>query len=363
MSKKQALYKSRIKQLSQFLNKDQAVLLSTPTDITYLTGFAHLVPEERESLLLITPSTNIFFHASFSPFESPSGVNSIKGCSLQKVAAEVKKLHQENDLGELLIDKSSLFVNEYESLEKLSFLEIAGFDRQHIWKLRTIKDKGELENLKKAAQITSRAIASTLKSLKVGMTEIQLKEIIETELKKAGSEKPSFPTIVAFGPNSALPHHQPTDTVLKPEMPILIDLGATVNDYHGDMSRTIWFGKKPAAEFLKIEKIVKAAYKAALDFLANRKDKQVLARELDQAARSTIKKAGYGKEFIHTTGHGLGLDIHENLSLNWNNIQPILPQMVITIEPGIYLENKFGYRHENMILVTKSGAKELIYEN
>jgi Xaa-Pro aminopeptidase len=354
-------FKARIDKLSQFLNQDQALLLSLVTDITYLTSFNDLVPEEREAFLLITPDTNIFFHASFSPFKSPAGINSSKGCALSKITTALEKLHQKNNIKELLVDKSNLFVNEYEALAKLSFLKLAGFDRQHIWKLRTIKDEEEIKSLKKAATATSRAIAASIKSLKAGMTEIQLKIIIEAELQKAGSEKPAFPTIVAFGPNSALPHHQPTNTILEAEMPILIDLGATVDGYNGDMTRTVWFGKKPPAEFLKIEKIVKSAYQAAVDALNNRRDNQILAKELDQAARSTISQAGYAKKFIHTTGHGLGLDLHENLSLNWNNGQSILPNMVITIEPGIYLEGKFGYRYENMILVTDDEAQELTY--
>ena len=353
-------FKARIDQLSQILKKDQALLLSLATDISYLTGFNHLVPEERESLLLITPHTNMFFHASFAPFAAPAGIKTVKGCSLSRVTTQIRKLHQENNLKELLVDKSSLFVNEYEALTKLAFLKVSGFDRQHIWKLRTIKDEDELANLKKAAQITEQAVASALKSLKVGLTEMELKDIIEAELQKFGSEQPSFPTIVAFGPNSALPHHQPTQMVLKTEMPILIDLGATVNGYHGDMSRTVWFGKKPSPEFLKVEEVVKAAYQEAVSALKNRQGQQILAKDLDQAARGVITQAGYGKNFIHTTGHGLGLDIHENLSLNWNNEQPILPQMVITIEPGIYLEGKFGYRYENMVVVNDDGAMELM---
>ena len=362
MSKINHNYKARIDQLSQVLTPDQGLLLSTPADIVYLTGFKHLVPEERESLLLITPDSNVFFHASFSPFKSPQGINSSKGCALTQITPALKKLNQEQGLRELLVDKSSLFVDEYETLSRLPFLRIFGFDRQHIWKLRTIKDEQEIDKLKQAAKITSQVMKMALNSLKDGATEVQLKEIIESELKAAGSEKPAFPTIVAFGPNSALPHHQPTNTRLKPEMPVLIDLGATVDDYHGDMTRTTWFGQKPTPQFLKVEQTVKAAYQAAVESLKNGHN-PILANDIDHAARSVITKAGYGKEFIHTTGHGLGLDIHENLSLSWKNTQPILPQMVLTIEPGIYLKNKFGYRYENMVVVTPTGAKELTHDD
>lgn len=362
MSKTQSRYKSRIDKLSQVLTSNQGLLLSTPADILYLTSFKHLIPEERESLLLITPDRNIFFHASLSPFKSPQGVNSSKGCTLDQITPVLKKLHQGKNLQELLVDKSSLFVNEYEVLTQLSFLKISSFDRKHIWKLRTIKDNQEIASLKKAAELTSQVMKSAFDSLKIGITEIQLKKRIESEFKEVGSEKPAFPTIVAFGPNSAIPHHQPTNTTLKSEMSVLIDLGATVDGYHGDMTRTVWFGKKPTAQFSKIEQIVKLAYQAVINFLKNRQGTP-LAKELDQIARSVITQAGYGKEFIHTTGHGLGLDIHENLSLSWKNNQSILPQMVITIEPGIYLKNRFGFRYENTILITATNIEELTYDN
>lgn len=363
MSNTDNKYKSRIDKLSQVLTLNQGLLLSTPTDIVYLTGFEHLVPEERESLLLITPDENVFFHASFSPYKSPQGINSSKGCSLAQITPVLKRLNQTKNLKKLLVDKSSLFVDEYEALSQLSFLKIAGFDRQHIWRLRTIKDGQEMENLRQAAQITSQVMGFVLQSFKKGMTEIQLKEIIESELKKNGSAKPAFPTIVAFGPNSALPHHQPTSTILKPEMPVLVDFGATVDGYHGDMTRTVWFGQKPSPQFLDIKKTVKAAYRNVIDSLKSDRSKTpILAKDLDQAARSVITDAGYGGEFIHTTGHGLGLDLHENLSLSWKNDQPILPQMTITVEPGIYLRGKFGFRYENMIKITENRAEELTYD-
>lgn len=361
MSKNYSKYRTRIDSLSQTLNADQILLLSTPTDIAYLTGFIHLVPEERESFLLVTPHTHLFFHASFSPFNIPSGIIANRGSALSKIEAAIQDFHQQNKIKELLVDKSSLFVNEFEMLTKLSFLKVTGFDRQHIWNLRTIKDDQEIATLANAAQITAQAMEAAIDALQAGMTEIELRTIIEAQLRKLGSEKPAFPTIVAFGANSALPHHQPTTVALQPEMAVLIDMGATIAGYHGDMTRTIWFGQKPDPEFLKIEAHVKNAYQTAVRVLKNRKvDQQILAKDLDQAARGVISSAGYGEKFIHTTGHGLGLDLHENLSLNWNNTQKIRPQMVITIEPGIYVEGRFGYRHENMILVTTDDAQELM---
>ena len=125
------------------------------------------------------------------------------------------------------------------------------------------------------------------------------------------------------------------------------------------MTRSFWFGDKPTQEYLKVKKTVHQAYQAALAKLTQPLTNQLQAKDLDQAARSVISLAGYGPKFIHTTGHGLGLDIHEPPSLNWRNDQEIKPGMVITLEPGIYLNGRFGCRHENTILVTKDGAQEL----
>jgi Xaa-Pro dipeptidase len=355
-----SIYSSRVKKLSQFLTKRQAILISTPADIVYLTGFKHLVPEERESFLLVTSNSNHFLHASFAPFGNQGGINSIKGCSLEQLSQVIQQLIAQKGLEQLLVDKTSLFVVEYEALSSLPLLEIADFDRDQIWQLRTIKDEMEIKTLKKAARITSQVMKETHKSLEVGVTELQLKKNIEKKFKQAGCERSAFPTIVAFGNHSALPHHQPTSLALKENMPVLIDLGAMVDQYCGDMTRTVWFGDKPDPEFLLIEKIVKQAYQKTFAQLKTRSPKKmILAKDLDQTARDVINLAGFGENFIHTTGHGLGISLHETLSLNWKNEQPILPGMVITIEPGIYLESKFGFRYENTILISQNSAQKL----
>ncbi|MBU1885027.1 aminopeptidase P family protein [Patescibacteria group bacterium] len=361
MSKKSTNFsKSRLDNLQSNLKDNRAILFSTPNDIFYLTNFNFLVPEEREAFLIVTQKSALLLHASFSPYQPSNDIIPIKGNSIDKLKQQFEYLHQQEGVTQLLVDKTSLFVNEYEAIQKLSFLKISGLDRQLIWQLRMIKDEEELVFLKKAAKLTSQALHTSIAKLEAGITEKQVKDLIESELKKVNSKRPAFPTIVAFGSNSALPHHQPTDKKLTSEAVVLIDCGATVNNYCGDMTRTTWFGNNPNPEFTKIEQIVKQSYQSALKRLSKKSTNQpILARDLDQAARQVIVNTGYGDDFIHTTGHGLGIDIHENLSLSWKNQQEILPNMVITIEPGIYLDNKFGYRYENTVLVTNKEAEEL----
>ncbi|MBU0576199.1 Xaa-Pro peptidase family protein [Patescibacteria group bacterium] len=361
MSKKPAnSIKSRLDKLRRVLKDNQALLLSTPHDVFYLSGFNFLVPEEREAFLIITKKSVFLLHASFSPYQSINIITPIKSCSLDKLKQQLQQLYQQESITWLLIDKTSLFVNEYEAIKELPFLKFSALDRQLIWKLRMIKDQTELSSLKKAAKLASLVMHDIWAKLKINITEKQLRDLVEAKLKQAGSERVAFPPIVAFGANSALPHHQPTDAKLTPETVVLIDFGATVCNYCSDMTRTIWFGDKPNPEFLKIEQVVKQAYQATLKKLNKKTTNQpILAQSLDQTARQIITDAGYGKNFIHTTGHGLGISLHESLSLNWQNQQEVLPNMVVTIEPGIYLENKFGYRYENTILITDSQAKEL----
>lgn len=360
-SKALSLDQARIDRLRQSFIAHQALLLSNPTDITYFTGFRSLVPEEREAFLIITPNSAHLLHASFSPFEPTPNLVVSKSCSLEKLDQKLAELIKAEGIKECLIDEDNLVVGEYQALQQIKQLKINPLQRQHIWQLRTIKDRQEISLLTQAAKLTAQIMTQVLAELKAGMTEQELKNQIESQLKQAGSEKPAFPTIVAFGSHSALPHHQPTNTRLKPETVVLLDFGAMSGGYRGDMTRTVWFGNKPTQKFLAVKKIVHQAYDKTLEKLKTsiKADDKLLAQDLDQAARGVIAEAKYGTHFIHTTGHGLGLDIHETLSLSWKNQQPIMPGMVLTLEPGIYLEGEFGYRYENMVLVKKDGAQEL----
>jgi Xaa-Pro aminopeptidase len=354
-------YHSRIKKLQQKIKPGQIILLSNSTDVHYFTGFIHLVPSERESFCLITQDQCYLFHAGFSPYLEYKGINAIASCSLKRVTQKISELTQKQRLNSLLIDKANFSVAEYELLLSQINLPTTALDRKTIWEIRLFKDEQEIASLTNASQITAKVMQETIAMLKTGITEIEVKDIAENLLKTHGSQQPAFPTIVAFGKNTALPHHQPTTKKLTSETPVLIDLGATIDGYKGDMTRTIWLGQSPNPNFLEVQQIVKGAYQAAIDKIESlpQTGQLLLAKDLDQAARSYIDQKGYGDNFIHTTGHGLGLEIHENLSLNWKNKQEIKPPMVLTIEPGIYLKGEFGFRYENTILVTDDKGIEL----
>ena len=372
------MYSQRINNLQKKLQQNQVWLISDQNDIRYLTGFVTLTSSEREAFVVISHQKAYLLLSSFSKNQPVKGLTQLYLSSSKSLGFHLSRLVSQQQT--LHIDAQSLFVNELNQIQKfISTDQIQGSKPNPVTNLRMIKDSAEIAAIRKVSQITSQALNKTLHSLKIGMTEKEVSETLELKFYHAGARQLSFPTIVAFGPHTALPHHQPTTQKLKNNQPILIDCGAKLDGYCTDMTRTIWFGDDINPEFTKIEKAVQKAYKKTVAKLQNGKaikrpdsppvkiekikkqncPQPIFAKNLDSVARTTIKEAGYGTNFIHTTGHGLGLYIHEPPSLNWKNEQVIKPGMIITIEPGIYLEGKFGYRHENTILVAESGCEEL----
>lgn len=352
-----ASYRQRLARFQTHLDSTTAVLVSKPTDIVYFTGFPQLAPAEREAFLLVLPKNAVLFHHSFSP--APIQEKWLQSVPKTALAAIADRLNQ-TAIKQLLIDENTLSVAEYFQLKKLFSGELLPLNAQWVWQLRLVKDAQELAAIKIAGRIAASVFQSIQKELKAGITERAVANRIVALMLEHGADEPAFPTIVAFGPHGALPHHQPTTTKLKPEMPVLLDFGARFQGYCSDMTRSFWFGKQPSAQFQKIEKIVTNAYQQTLTHLQKRSAKQTLtARDVDGIARNHVAREGFGDQFIHTTGHGLGIEIHEPPSLSWQNEAPIAPGMTITIEPGVYLPKEFGYRHENTIIVTQKSAEVL----
>ncbi|MFH2118550.1 MAG: Xaa-Pro peptidase family protein [Candidatus Paceibacterota bacterium] len=361
-------YQKRLAQIAKQLKTEEAILVSKSTDIFYLTGFPQLTPTEREAFLLIKADQAILFQHSFSPtLPIKPWLKSVTKNNFSEIALWL------TDVQKLLIDEDTLTVSEFKQLKKNIDLPLSSLDQKWFWQLRMIKDKQEIARLQRAGLIAVKVYEKIIQRLKPGLTEqevaSQLAELVSAE-QALGL---AFPTIVAFGENGALPHYQPQDFKLKQEMPVLIDFGANFGGYYSDMTRTIWFGKRPSAKFLEVEKAVKTAHQQVLARLTthNLKSKtqknhsknlsiiELSAKDLDGAARGEIARRGFGPQFIHTTGHGLGLEIHEPPSLSWNNHTLIKPGMVFTIEPGIYLPGEFGYRHEDTVLITDKDVKIL----
>lgn len=220
--------------------------------------------------------------------------------------------------------------------------------------LRLHKDEDELELLRRSARMAEEGFARALKTLRPGMKEKEVVTELELGMRLAGASRPSFETIVASGPRGALPHGLASDKVIRNGEMVVIDFGCVYRGYCSDQTITVAVGKIGDEERTVYE-IVREAQEIALSKLRP----GVPLREVDQAARDHITKAGYGDYFRHGLGHGLGLDIHEAPRLSTRSESLAEPGMVFTIEPGIYLPERFGVRIEDTVVVNATGYERI----
>ena len=220
--------------------------------------------------------------------------------------------------------------------------------------LRLVKDAGELIRTERAAELGCSLFQEIVPRMRSGMTEIALAAELEFLARGMGAEGMSFETIVASGPRSALPHGHATTARLPRNGFVTLDFGVILNGYCSDMTRTVHMGRASREERAAYDAVLQAQT-AAVDAVRP----GVACGEVDEAARSVLRKAGLARYFTHSTGHGVGLEIHEQPRVAARQEARLVPGMVITIEPGIYLPGRFGIRIEDMVAVTPSGARVL----
>lgn len=222
--------------------------------------------------------------------------------------------------------------------------------------LREIKNNAEIELLKKSAHIIDNILKKVILEKEIiGRSEAELAAELEYEMKRSGMEGPSFSPIIASGANSASPHHKTGLDSIKENQPLLMDLGGIWNGFCSDMSRTIFLGNQPDELFMKVYEIVLGAQKKGIEAVGP----NVSAESIDAIVREEITRNGYGDYFIHRTGHGIGMEVHETPYIVAGNDGILKPGMLFSIEPGIYLPGKFGVRIEDIVLVTDTGCQVL----
>ena len=223
--------------------------------------------------------------------------------------------------------------------------------------LRMRKDEHELDALTRAGEIADRVVddVRSLGEEAIGMTETDLAAEIESRLTGYGGQGVSFDVIVGSGPNGAKPHHRHGDRTIARGDPVVLDFGTVVEHYPSDTTRTVVFAGDPLEQFEAVYEVVLEAHHAGVDAV----EPGIKAQEVDRAARAVIEDAGYGEQFLHRTGHGLGLNVHESPYIVEGNDQPLEPGMVFSVEPGIYLEGEFGVRIEDIVVVTGDGVRRL----
>ena len=220
--------------------------------------------------------------------------------------------------------------------------------------LRSVKDEGELSRIRAAAAITDATLAEVAPTLAARPTERDVALALDTGMRSRGATGPAYETIVASGPNGALPHARPTDRTIEPGDLVVIDVGALVDGYRSDMTRTYIVGE-PTAEQLRQLEVVRESQAAGAAVVAA----GVAARDVDTACRAVIADAGWEDRFTHGTGHGVGLDIHEQPRLNKITKDVLAAGQLVTVEPGVYLPGEGGVRWEDLLHVTGDGAESL----
>ena len=222
--------------------------------------------------------------------------------------------------------------------------------------LRLTKDSSEVAAIGQAIEVAEKAFQAVIRRLKPGWTERRLAAELEHEMLKRGASGPSFPTIVAEGPNCSIPHYRPGDRRIVEGSAVLVDWGATVNHYRSDLTRMVFIRRIPP-RFRRMYENVLAAQEIGIRAIRP----GVRALEVDRAARRSLKQAGMDQYFAHSLGHGLGLDIHESPRLAMKVEDVLRPGMVVTVEPGVYYPGLGGVRIEDDVLVTQDGGQVLTH--
>ena len=268
----------------------------------------------------------------------------------------LKKILEKNKIKKIAFESNNLSYADFkkysESFESTEFLPTENI----IEKIRMIKDKEEIIKIKKAAQITTESLKDVFEIIKPGIRELDIASELAYTMRKKGAQKEAFETIVVSGERSSLPHGKPSEKKITEGELIIIDVGANYQNYNSDITRTIIMGNENEKQ-KEIFSIGLEAQKAALEFLKP----GVKCKEVDSVARGIIEKKGYGEYFGHGLGHGVGLDIHELPRVSFSDDTVLLPGMVVTIEPGIYLPGVGGVRIEDSVLITESGYEILTW--
>ncbi len=341
------------KRVERFVNalpeNVDAALLTADHSRMYLSGF-----DASDDMIFVTRK-GAYFLADFRYIEAvKKNVLHMQAIMPEKSMVEtVNDLIEQDGVKTVAFEDRETTVFMYEMLKKRINAELVPIG-DLVEKLRYIKDEIEVENIKKAQAITDKTFAHMVEFIKPGMTEREVMMELQITQSKLGSEKDSFDPIVVSGKNSSLPHGVPTDKVIEEGDFLTMDFGAVINGYHSDMTRTVAIGE-PTEEMRTVYNTV---LKAQLNALDNIKA-GLSGTRCDAFARDVIAEAGYGKNFGHSLGHSVGLLIHESPNFSPRSEAPIPVGSVVTVEPGIYLEDKFGVRIEDMVYVTENGVINL----
>lgn len=334
----------------RYITDKTAVLIITPENRRYLTGF----PSSLGYLLMTREGNTLFVDGRY--FEAAEKKTSqAKVVLLRNIYAQLGEELKKCGASRLLIE-TEVSYRAYSGLKANLGITVTPYEKlsEKLLQLRSVKKKEETDSIISAQRIAEKAFDEILNFIKVGVSERQIANELEYKMKQYGAEGIAFETIAVSGVNSSLPHGVPTDKKVEEGEFITMDFGAVINGYCSDMTRTVAVGFA-TDEMQKVYNAVLAAQESAIEKIKAGS----ICRDIDFAARSVIDGEGYGDFFTHSTGHGVGLMIHEYPNLSPKSEVKLRAGQIVTAEPGIYLPGRFGVRTEDMLQVRKNGVKNL----
>lgn len=328
------------------------LLITNPTNYRWLSGFT------GSACTLLVTADHALLGTDFRYWEQAR--QQAPAFTLIKMGrtadlTTLPQMIQQTGLRSVAVEGSVMSVNQFNTLQK----ELAGITisprPDTLEPLRHIKSTAELDLIRRAAAITDWAMSQVNEIVRPGITEKAVAWELEKMMRERGAEGMAFEVIVASGPNAALAHHHPSERAIEIGDSIVVDMGARLDGYHSDLTRSFYVGGTPSAEFEAVYGTVLAAQTAALDGLRA----GITGKQADALARDVITAAGHGEHFGHSLGHGVGLEIHEgpNLSVLGETALPV--GAVVTVEPGIYVPGWGGVRIEDLVVLTETGMEFL----
>lgn len=346
------MIKNRILNLQEALNCGEAFWITSGSNRLYLTGF-----NSSAGSVLITKDKAVFF-IDFRYFEKAKEVvNSCEVVLYDKGDKGVFEFCKEEKVKTIFIEAAVVSLSHYKYLCNIfEGIEISKVNKLDVKlnAMRAVKSSHELDFIKRAQVLTEQTLDYILPRIATGRTEREIMLDMEFFMRGLGAQGVSFDFIVVSGKNSSLPHGVPTDKKIENGDFITMDFGAIVNGYCSDMTRTVAVGNVTDEQKLVYDTTLKAQLEAIKGIKAG-----AVCGDIDKIARDKIYSAGYKGCFGHALGHSVGIDVHEAPNLSPNNTAVLEVGNVVTVEPGIYLENKFGVRIEDMVFVTENGCINL----
>ncbi len=329
-----------------------AVLISSDVNRRYFTGMkssAGFVLAFKEKAYLLIDFRYIE--------KAKSVVTNCEVVLMTSVKKQVNELLKKHNAKVMAVESEVVTISELNNYKKcfeVSEIDTTDSLSKAIRDLRSVKSKEEIEKIQKAQKIAEKAFDNVLNFIKPGVTEKEIALQLDFYMLKNGAEALSFETIALAGKRTSLPHGVPSDAVVKDGDFVLMDYGAVFDGYHSDMTRTICVGK-PSEEMKEVYEIVLKAQKEAISKICA----GVKGCDMDKISRDIITKNGYGDYFGHSLGHGVGVEIHEFPNLSPMSEYKLKENNVVTVEPGIYIPEKFGVRIEDFVVVNKNGCYNL----